>query len=46
MKDELGGQFIKKFVGLRGKTYSYFKGNNEEAKKNKKYKEVCHKKKA
>ena len=35
---------LKNFVGLRGKTYSYFKDNNDEDKKNKKYKEVCHKK--
>ena len=27
MKDELGGQVIKNFVGLRAKTYSYLKDN-------------------
>ena len=33
MEDELGGQRIKKFIGLRAKTYSYLKGNNDEDKK-------------
>ena len=33
MKDELGGQIMKKFVGLRPKTYSYLKENNDEGKK-------------
>ena len=33
MKDELGGQIMKKFVGLRAKTYSYLKENNDEYKK-------------
>ena len=28
-----GGQIIRKFVGLRAKTYSYLKGNNDEDKK-------------
>ena len=39
LKDELGGQIMKEFVGLRAKTYSYLKDNNDEDKK------VCHKKK-
>ena len=46
MKDELGGQIMKKFVGLRAKTYSYLKDNNDEDKKNKRDKKVCHKKKS
>ena len=33
MKDELGGQIIKKFVGLCPKSYSYLKGNDDECKK-------------
>ena len=33
MKDELGGQIIKKFIGLHAKTYSYLKDNNDECKK-------------
>ena len=32
MKDELGGQTKKEFVGFRAKTYSYFKDNNDEHK--------------
>ena len=30
MKDELGGRIVKKFVGLRAKTYSYLNDNNDE----------------
>ena len=30
MKDELGGQIMKKFVGLRAKMYSYLKDNKDE----------------
>ena len=33
MKDELGGQIVKISVGLRAKTYSYLKDNNDEGKK-------------
>ena len=37
MKDKLGGEIMKEFVGLKAKTYSYLKGNIDEDKK------VCHK---
>ena len=33
MKDELGGQIMKTFIGLKAKTYSYLKDNNDEDKK-------------
>ena len=33
MKDELDRQVIKEFVGLRAKTCSYLKGNNDKDKK-------------
>ena len=33
IKDELGGQIMKKLVGLRPKTCSYLKDNNDEGKK-------------
>ena len=33
IKDELGRQIMKEFVGLRAKTYSYLKDNNHEEKK-------------
>ena len=33
MKDELGGQIMKKFVSLRTKTYRYLNDNNDEVKK-------------
>ena len=40
IKDELGGQIMKEFVGLRTKTYSYLKDNNNEDKKAKGTKSV------
>ena len=43
LKDELRGQIMKEFFGLRAKTYSYLKDNNDEAKKAKKHKKVCYK---
>ena len=36
MKDELGEQILKKFVGLKAKIYSYLKDNNDEDKKSQK----------
>ena len=45
MKNELGGQIMKKVVGLRPKTYSYLKDNNGEGKKRERDKKMCHRKK-
>ena len=45
MKDKLGGQIMKKFVGLRGNTYSYLKDNDDEYQKSKRDKKVFCKKK-
>ena len=36
MKDELDGQIMKEFVGLRAITHSYLKENNDEDIKKKK----------
>ena len=36
---------MKEFVRLRAKTYSYVKDNNDEDKKSKRHKKVCHEKK-
>ena len=33
IQDELGGEGMKEFVGLRAKAYSYLKGSNDEDKK-------------
>ena len=41
MKDELEGKIMKEFVGLRAKTYSYLKNNNNEDKKVKGIKKKC-----
>ena len=35
VKDELGGQIMKKIVWIRAKTYSYLKDNNDDDKKGK-----------
>ena len=34
-KDELGGKIMKKFVGLRAKTYAYLLDDDSEKKKTK-----------
>ena len=44
MKDVLVGKIMQKFFRLRSKTYSYLKDNNDEDKKTKGTKNVCHKK--
>ena len=36
IKDELGAQIMKEFVGLRAKTYNYLKDNNDKDKKKQK----------
>ena len=33
MKDDLGGETMKKIVRLRAKPFSYLKDNNDEGKK-------------
>ena len=45
MKDELGGKIMTKFVELRAKRYNYLSDNNDEDKKAKGTKKVCHEKK-
>ena len=44
MKDELGGKITKKFVGLRGKTYSYLINDGSEDEKAKETKKKKFKK--
>ena len=38
MKDKFGGQIMKKFVGLRVKTYKHLKDHNDRDKKSKRHK--------
>ena len=44
MKDELGGQIMKEFAGLRANIGIYLKDNNDEDKKAKGIKKMYHKK--
>ena len=44
MKDDLDGNIMTKFVGLRAKTYSYLIDNSSEDKKAKSTKNVLKKK--
>ena len=41
MKDKLSGKIMRKFAGLRGKTYSYLNDNNDEDKKKAKGTKKC-----
>ena len=45
MKAELGGKIMKKFAGLRAKTNSFLKDNNDEDKKAKSTKKCIIKRK-
>ena len=45
MKDEFGRKIMKKFFGLRAKTYSHLIDDSSEDKKAKDTQKVCHKKK-
>ena len=45
MKNELGGEIMKDFAGLRAKTQSYLTDDNNESKKAKGTKKMCHEKK-
>ena len=45
MKYELGGKIMSTFVRFRAKTYSCLIDDDNEDKKEKKHKKVCHKKK-
>ena len=40
MKNKLGGQIIKEFVGLKANRYSYLKENNDGVKKPERHKKV------
>ena len=42
MNDELNGHIMKGLVRLRAKAYSYLKDNNDQDKKNKRHRRVCH----
>ena len=41
MKNELDGELIKRFVGLRAKTYNYLIGDCSEGKEQKTQKVCC-----
>ena len=43
MKDELGEKIMKEFTGLRSITHNYLTDSDDEFKKEKRHKKVCHK---
>ena len=46
LKDEFGGKFMEKFVGLKSKIFNYLIDHGSENKKRKRHKKVSYKKKA
>ena len=42
MKDKLEAKILTEFAALRPKSHSYLTDDNDENKKNKRHKNVCH----
>ena len=43
MKNKLGGKIMTELPSLKPKTYTYLTNDNDENKKSKRHKKVCHK---